>query len=130
MAELSESRGLAEPKVRGIPFNLRRGGLPDEAATKRGVYSASLIFAGIAVHDAFSAVELQQPAAVTTDTPDVVDLSYATPDTWFAIPPIIEFDLRSPLPPLPPAEVDFLPSTKLAALGSRRPTHPRAWQDN
>lgn len=61
------------------------------------------------------ALELQQPPAVVTDVPEAVDLSYALPENWLALPPAIDFDLRAPSPPLLPTEVD-LPPTELAAL--------------
>lgn len=63
------------------------------------------------------ALELQQPSAVVTDLPEAVDLSYASPENWLALPPAINFDLKAPSPPLLPTEID-LPSspTVLAAL--------------
>ena len=62
------------------------------------------------------ALDLQQPPAVVTDMPDVVDLSYALPETWLTLP--ANSGLRAPLPPLLPTEVDFHDSpTELAASG-------------
>lgn len=56
------------------------------------------------------------PAAVT-DMPDVIDISYASPDTWHALPPSIYPHEKPPLPALDPNEVD-LPSfpTQIAIL--------------
>jgi hypothetical protein len=54
--------------------------------------------------------------AVVTDMPDVIDMSYASPDAWHALPPAYLLE-KPPLPALEPNEVD-LPSslTKLAVL--------------
>ncbi|MGH6735319.1 MAG: hypothetical protein ACRECX_04470 [Methyloceanibacter sp.] len=56
------------------------------------------------------------PAAVT-DMPEAIDMSYASPDTWHALPPSTNLHEKSPLPALEPDEVD-LPSspTTLAVL--------------
>ena len=56
--------------------------------------------------------------AVLTDMPDSIDTSYASPDAWHALPPLMHIHEKPPLPALePPHEVD-LPSsrTKLAVL--------------
>lgn len=56
-----------------------------------------------------------EPPAVVTDMPDIIDMSYASPDAWHALPPPIPFHEKPPLPALEPNEVE-LPSsrTKLA----------------
>jgi len=56
------------------------------------------------------------PAAVT-DMPDVIDMSYASPDTWHALLPSIYLQEKPRLPAFEPNEVE-LPSspTKLAVF--------------
>ena len=58
-----------------------------------------------------------EPPAVVTDMPDIIDMSYASPDEWHALPPQFHIHEKPPLPALEPNEVD-LPSsrTKLAVL--------------
>jgi hypothetical protein len=58
-----------------------------------------------------------EPPAVVTDMPDIIDMSYASPDAWHALPPPIRLHEKPPLPALEPNEVDFPSSrTKLAVL--------------
>lgn len=78
----------------------------------RLLYSAGAICALLLPTTYLGAVELKQPAAVVTDMPEAVDLSYALPETWFALPPIIDIDLKPP-----PIEIDSpSPPIKLAAV--------------
>ena len=58
-----------------------------------------------------------EPPAVVTDMPDIIDMSYASPDTWHALPSQFHIHEKPPLPALEPNEVD-LPSsrTRLAVL--------------
>ena len=81
----------------------------------RLLYSAGAICALLLPTTYLGAVELKQPAAVVTDMPEAVDLSYALPETWFALPPIIDIDLKPPL--TPPTQFDSpSPPIKLAAV--------------
>lgn len=58
-----------------------------------------------------------EPPAVVTDMPDIIDMSYASPDAWHALPPRFDIHEKPPLPALEPNEVDFPSSrTKLAVL--------------
>ena len=58
-----------------------------------------------------------EPPAVVTDMPDIIDMSYASPDGWHALPPQFHIQEKTPLPALEPNEVDLpLSHTKLAAL--------------
>ena len=52
-----------------------------------------------------------EPPAVATDMPDIIDMSYASPDTWHALPPQFHIHEKPPLPALEPNEVD-LPSSR------------------
>jgi hypothetical protein len=62
------------------------------------------------------ASDLRQLPAVVTDVPEVVDLSYASPENWLSLPPV-DGNQRPPSLPLLPAEVDFPVSlTELAEL--------------
>lgn len=53
-----------------------------------------------------NAVEREHLTAATTDVPALVDLSYAVPATWFALPPIVDFEFKQPSPPFP-SERDY-----------------------
>lgn len=56
------------------------------------------------------------PAAVV-DMPKVIDMSYASPDTWHALPPSIYVYEKTPVLLLEPNELDLPTSpTKLAVL--------------
>lgn len=63
------------------------------------------------------AAEPQRPAAVT-DVPEKIDLSYALPDAWHALPPPISSDQKPPSPPpRVPDDVGLtLSSARVAAL--------------
>ena len=59
----------------------------------------------------------EPPAVVTEDMPDIIDMSYASPDAWHALPPQFHIHEKPPLPALEPNEVDLpLSRTKLAVL--------------
>jgi hypothetical protein len=53
-----------------------------------------------------------EPPAVFTDMPDIIDMSYASPDTWHALPPQFHIHEKPPLPALEPNEVD-LPTSRI-----------------
>jgi len=58
-----------------------------------------------------------EPPAVVTDMPDIIDMSNASPDTWHALPPQFHIHEKPPLPALEPNEVDLpLSRTRLAVL--------------
>ncbi len=58
-----------------------------------------------------------EPPAVVTDMPDIIDMSYASPDAWHALPPQFHIHEKPPLPALEPNEVDLpSPRTRLAVL--------------
>ena len=83
---------------------------------KQLLYAAGLICVLMMPTTYVGAGELKQRAAVVTDMPEAVDLSYASPESWFALPPIIDVGLKPPSPPLLPTELDIpLPSIQLAA---------------
>ena len=87
---------------------------------KRFLYAASLTFL-LFPTTLYGAVQVEQKGAATTDIPEVANLAYALPGTWFAIPPIIDVDLRPPRPALLPSEVEIpLLSKQLAAIQHSR----------
>jgi len=55
--------------------------------------------------------------AVVTDMPHAIDMSYASPDTWHALPTPTYLQEKPPLPALEPNEVDLaLSLTRLKLL--------------
>ena len=105
-------------KGTGIPF-CDETGRPTaiEAAMKQLLYAAGLICALMIPTTYLDARESKQPAAVVTDMPEAVDLSYASPESWFALPSIIDGGLKPPSPALLPTELNIpLPSIQLAAV--------------
>jgi hypothetical protein len=58
-----------------------------------------------------------EPPAVVTVMPDIIDMSYASPDAWHALPPQFHIQEKTPLPALEPNDVDLpFSHTKLAVL--------------
>ena len=84
---------------------------------KQLLYAAGLICALMIPTTYLGAAESKQRAAVVTNMPIAVDLSYASPESGFALPPIIDVGLKPPSPQLLPTELDVpLPSIQLAAF--------------
>lgn len=64
-----------------------------------------------------ASLQRDEPPAVLTDMPDIIDMSYASPDTWHALPPQFDNYEKPPLPALEPNEADLTSSrTRLADL--------------